>query len=255
MKDAIDKALAILTKKGYRSVAELSADLGVSEMTVRRYLDRLEERNLIRRTFGGAFVGQDMTEVDYRMRNAVSHAEKTAIGRAASALIQPGESVFIDAGTTAAHLAAAIDDSKRMTVVTNSLIVMQTLERRANVVTIILGGRLHAPSHSLIGPLAEEAVMQFRFGKAFLGANGIDGSGFTQANIDEVPIKKRVAANAKEVIILADSRKFDSEKLVLFLKTDQVHTLITDPGIPDRYRRELQEQGMRIIIAKAEGAA
>jgi DeoR family transcriptional regulator, fructose operon transcriptional repressor len=153
--DNIDKALGILTKKGYRSVAELSVDLGVSEMTVRRYLDRLEERSLIRRTFGGAFVGQEMTEVDYRARDSVSHAEKAAIGRAASALIQPGESVFIDAGTTAAQLAAAIDDTRRMTVVTSSLIVMQTLEHRANVVTISLGGRLHAPSHSLIGPLAE----------------------------------------------------------------------------------------------------
>ena len=250
MKDNIDRALDILTRKGYRSVSELSADLGVSEMTVRRYLDRLEERGLIRRTFGGAFVGQEMTEVDYRARDTVCLAEKAAIGRAASALIQPGESVFIDAGTTTAHLAAAIDDARRMTVVTNSLVVMQTLEHRANVVTIILGGRLHAASHSLVGPLAEEAVAQFRFTKAFLGANGIESTGFTQANIDEVPIKKRVAANAKEVVILADSRKFDSEKLVLFLKTEQVHVLITDTGIPDRYRRQFEEKGMKIIIVK-----
>jgi DeoR/GlpR family transcriptional regulator of sugar metabolism len=70
-----------------------------------------------------------------------------------------------------------------------------------------------------------------------------------------VPIKRRAAANAKEVVVLADSRKFDSEKLVLFLRTDQVHTLITDAGIPDRYRREFQDQGMRIIIAETGGMA
>jgi DeoR family fructose operon transcriptional repressor len=231
-------------------VAELSKDLHVSEMTVRRYLDRLEKKELIKRTHGGAFTGQEMIEVDYRVRETVRRAEKEAIGRLAWTLIQPGESVFLDAGTTLAYLAAAMDDTRRITVVTNSTIVLQTLESRANIDTIALGGRVHAASHSLIGPIAEEAVAQFRFNKAFLGAVGINlEEGLSQSNVDEVPIKKRVAANSKEVIVLADSSKFNRDVLVMFLRLEQVHTIITDTGLPDPSRRSLEERGIRVLLA------
>jgi DeoR/GlpR family transcriptional regulator of sugar metabolism len=254
MKERIDKVLEILARKGYRSVSELSVDLAVSEMTVRRYLDKLEDRALIKRTHGGAFAGQEMIEVDYRVRETVRRAEKEAIGRAAWALVQPGESIFIDAGSTTAHLALAMDDTKRITVVTNSTTVLQTLERKANIQTIVLGGKVHAPSHSLIGHLAEESVQQFRFTKAFLGAVGINlQEGFTQSNVDEVPVKKEVAANSREVIVLADSTKFNQDVLVMFLRLDQVHIVITDPGIPPAYKARLEEHGIRVIVAQLSG--
>ena len=224
----------------------------MSEMTVRRYLDKLEGKDLIKRTHGGAFAGQEMIEVDYRVRETVRRAEKEAIGRLAWTLIQPGESVFLDAGSTLAYLASAMDDTRRITVVTNSTIVLQTLENRANIDTILLGGRVHAASHSLIGPIAEETVAQFRFTKAFLGAVGINlEEGLTQSNVDEVPVKKRVAANAKEVIVLADSSKFNRDVLVMFLRLDQLHTIITDTGIPAKYRKSLEERGIRVLTAGA----
>ncbi|MDP3176491.1 MAG: DeoR/GlpR family DNA-binding transcription regulator [Spirochaetaceae bacterium] len=253
MKDIAEKIVDILRRKGYRSVVDLASELRVSDMTVRRHLERLAaEGGQVRRVFGGAFLGDEMTEVDYRVRDSVGLAEKRAIGRAAYAMIQPGESIFIDAGTTAAQLALAVDDTKRISVVTNSLVVMQSLEQKANVETFVLGGRLHAPTASLVGYMAVEAASQFRFAKAFLGTNGIDGAGLTQANIDEVPIKKVVAANAKEVIVLADSRKFDSDRLFFFLAIEQVHTLVTDPGIPEKYLKEFAERGVRIVIAEPE---
>jgi DeoR/GlpR family transcriptional regulator of sugar metabolism len=250
MRDRIDKVMEILALKGYRSVTELSADLKVSEGTIRRYLDRLEEKDLIRRTHGGAYSGQDTTEVDYRAREAVRVAEKEAIGRLAWTLIEPGDSIYVDAGSTAAHLAAAMDDSRRFTVVTNSTIVLRTLEDRANIVTIMLGGTAHSPSHSLVGPLAEEAAKQFHFNKAFLGANGIDiQEGLTQSNLEEVPIKKRVAANSREVIVLADSTKFNRNVFVSFLPLQSVHCIVTDPGISPEHRRALEELNIRVLIA------
>jgi DeoR/GlpR family transcriptional regulator of sugar metabolism len=250
MKDRLETVLEILGRTGYRSVSELAADLRVSEMTVRRYLDKLEQKELIKRTHGGAFAGQDMIEVDYRVRETVRRAEKEAIGRLAWTLIQSGESVFVDAGTTAAYLAAAMDDTRRITVVTNSTIILQSLENRSNIETILLGGKVHGASHSLIGPIAEEVVRQFRFTKAFLGAAGINlEEGLTQSNIDEVPVKKRVAANSKEVIVLADSSKFNRDVLVMFLRLDQVHTVVTDSGIPPEHRRSLEEQGIRVLVA------
>lgn len=250
MRDRVDKVMEILALKGYRSVTELSGDLKVSEGTIRRYLDRLEEKDLIRRTHGGAYCGQDITEVDYRVREAVRISEKEAIGRLAWTLVEPGDSIYVDAGSTAAQLAAAMDDSRRITVVTNSTIVLQTLETRANIVTIMLGGTAHGPSHSLVGPLAEEAAKQFHFNKVFLGANGIDlQEGLTQSNLEEVPIKKRVAANSKEVIVLADSTKFNRNVFVSVLPLQVVHCIVTDPGISAEHRKALEELNIRVLIA------
>jgi DeoR/GlpR family transcriptional regulator of sugar metabolism len=254
MKERIDKVLEILARKGYRSVAELSADLEVSEMTVRRYLDRLEEKELIKRTHGGAFAGLEMIEVDYRVRETVRRAEKEAIGRLAWSLIQPGESVFIDAGSTTAYLALAMDDTRRITVVTNSTMVLRALEDKANIETILIGGKVHAISHSLVGPIAEETVRPFRFTKAFLGTVGINlAEGLSQSNVEEVPVKKQVAQNARQVIVLADSSKINRDVLMMFLRLDQVHMVITDNGIAREHRHSLEDKGIRVLVADGNG--
>ncbi len=256
MKDKLDAVLGILARKGYRSVSELAEDLAVSEVTVRRYLDRLEQRGLIRRTHGGAFAGLEMIEVDYRVRETEHREQKQAIGRLAWSLIQPGESVYLDAGSTVAYLATAMDDTRRITVVTNSTIVLEALENRSNIETILLGGRVHAASHSLVGLVAEENASQFRFTKAFLGAAGVNvEQGLTQSNVEEVPVKKRVAANAREVIVCADSSKFGRDVLVMFLGLGQVHTVITDTGLADGHRAALEERGIRVLLARPAAAS
>jgi DeoR/GlpR family transcriptional regulator of sugar metabolism len=251
MKDRGEQVQEILSRTGYRSVSDLSSDLSVSEMTIRRLLMKLEERQLVRRTHGGAYAGQEMIEVDYRVRETVYRGQKEAIGRAAWDLILPGESVFIDAGSTTAYLALAFDNTRRVTVVTISTVVAQALADKPNVETILLGGRVHGPSHSVIGPIPEEMVKQFRFTKAFIGTVGIDlREGFTQSNLEEVPVKKRVAAESRQVIVLADSSKFNKEVLVLFLRLDQVNTVITDSGIPRDCLAALEEKGIQVIIAE-----
>ena len=256
MKERIDKVLEILARRGYRSVSELSTDLDVSEMTVRRYLDRLEQQQLIKRTHGGAFAGQEMIEVDYRVRETVRRAEKEAIGRLAWSLIRPGDSIFIDAGTTTAYLALAMDDTKRITVVTSSAMVLQALENRPNIETILLGGKVHALSHSLVGSIAVETVRQFRFTKAFLAGEGIDlKEGVSQSNVDEVPVKKQAAANARRVIVLADSSKINRDGLVMFLRLEEVHIFVTDSGIAPAHRAALEERGIEVLVADPSDGA
>jgi len=143
-----------------------------------------------------------------------------------------------------------MDNSRRITVVTNSTIVLQILESRPTIDTILIGGKAHGPSHSLVGPLAEEAVKQFHFSKAFLGANGIDlEEGLTQSNVEEVPIKKRVAANSKEVIVLADSSKFNRNVFVTFLPLERVNVILTDTGISSELKKALEERHIRVLVA------
>ncbi len=252
----MDRVLEILARRGYRSVSELSMDLSVSEMTVRRYLDRLEQQQLIKRTHGGAFAGQEMIEVDFRVRETVRRAEKEAIGRLAWSLIQPGDSIFVDAGTTTAYLALAIDASKRITVVTGSTMVLQALEDKPDVETIMIGGKVHALSHSLVGPIAVDTVRQFHFTRAFLAGEGVDlREGITQSNVDEVPVKKQVAANAGQVVVLADSSKINRTGLVMFLRLEDVHVLVTDDGIDPAHRAALEEKGIQVLVADTRAGA
>ena len=246
----MDLIMDILARKGYQSVNELASELKVSDMTVRRYLDRLEERELIKRTHGGAFAGQEMMEVDFRIRETVHREEKEAIGRAAFALIQPGESVFIDAGTTPAFLASAINDTKRITVVTNSLVVAHTLESRANVQCILLGGMVHGATHSTVGQIADESLGQFRFNRAFMGTSAVDMSaGLSQGTFEEIPVKRKAARQSAQVVVLADSSKFDKQVTFLFMELGQVNAIITDTGIKPEIALAIRERGIELITA------
>ncbi|HET6486306.1 MAG TPA: DeoR/GlpR family DNA-binding transcription regulator [Spirochaetia bacterium] len=250
MKDRAERIMDILARRGYQSVSELAAELQVSDMTVRRYLDQLEKRELIKRTHGGAFAGQEMIEVDYRIRETVHREVKEGIGAKAFSLIQPGESVFIDAGTTTALLAYAITDTKRITVVTHSLVVARALENRTNVQCLLLGGTVHGATHSVLGPLAEEAISQFRFNRAFLGTSAIDlNEGLSQSTFEEIPVKRKAASQAQQVVVLADSSKFDKHVTFLFMKLEEVNTIITDPGLSDTLAQGIRERGIELTIA------
>jgi DeoR/GlpR family transcriptional regulator of sugar metabolism len=250
MQDRMERIMELLARKGYQSVNELAAELKVSDMTVRRYLDRLEERELIKRTHGGAFAGQDMIEVDYRIRETVHREEKEAIGMRAFSMIQPGESVFIDAGTTSSFLAYAINDTKRITVVTNSLVVARALENKANVQCFLLGGTVHGATHSLVGQLAESALGQFRFNRAFLGTSAIDlAAGLSQSTFEEIPVKRKAAQQATQVVVLADSSKFNRQVTFLFMALSEVNVIITDPSLPADTARAVQDLGVEVLIA------
>lgn len=115
----------------------------------------------------------------------------------------------------------------------------------------MLGGKSHSVSHSLVGPIAEETARQFHFSKAFLGTNGIDlEEGLTQLNVEELPVKKRVAANSRQVIVLADSTKFGHNVFVSFLPLERVHIVITDAGIPAEFKKALEDRNIQVLVAR-----
>lgn len=245
----MERILEILTRRGYQSVGELAEELQVSEMTIRRYLERLEQRELVRRTHGGAYAGQDVIEADFRFRETVHAAEKEAIGRKAFSLIQPGESVFIDSGTTPSMLALAMTNTKRIIVVTNSLVVARALENKTNIQTILLGGSIDGITHSMTGPLAEQAIGRFRFKTAFLGASAIDlNEGFSQSSFQDLPAKLKAARQSQRVIVLADSSKLNRQVAFVFMKIGEAHAIITDNGIGDADRRALESKNIEVIV-------
>ncbi len=228
VKERIFQVQQIFVRKGCRSVTGLFEDLGISKMTVRRYLDAIEQNGLARRTHGGAVALNGPPEIGDAARATGHGKEKEAIGRLAWDLVGPGEAVHIDAGSTAACMALFIGDSRRITVVTGSLPVAEALGKRESVRTILTGGRVHGSLHGMMGPLALEAVRQFRFTKAFLGTAGIDlTEGFTESDVEQIAVKRLVAANSREVIVL-----------------------ITDGRIGSTQRAAIERRGVRVLVAR-----
>ncbi len=253
MVNRLEKIDSIITKKGFVRVKDLAQELNVSVMTIRRDLIKLENEGSIVRTHGGAYTNREVTEIDYQIRKTVRQSQKEAIGRKAYSMVLPGDSIFIDAGSTGALLAAAIDDLIRLTVVTYSIVVAQFLQKKLNVEVILLGGKLHSTTQSLIGPLTEEAIQKFKFSKAFLGTSGINLSeGLTVSTLEEITIKKQAALNSNQVIVLADSSKFNRYGLAHFLDFDQVDVIITDWELDATNIPILHSKGIQLIIADGD---
>ena len=250
--------LDILNNTGFISVKELSKELGVSEMTVRRDLGNLEKTGFLRRTHGGAILNiiEDRANQHIIRSSEISNKDKKrAIGKAAANLIQTGDSIYIDSGTTARLLADYIIDNNKQSfsLVTNSIIIASSLAYQKDIDTILVGGRLHTANFSLVGPLAEETVKNFRYNKAFIGIAGINlTKGLSVLNLDQIQIKKNVVENADQVIILVDSTKFNKQALATIIKLEQIHIIITDWEVDRSDVSILENKGIKVIIAEKE---
>ena len=229
-----ERILDLLSSTGFSSVSDLADSLNVSEMTIRRDLDKLESEGHIRRTHGGAITeARTQIELDYKARQRRQAQAKEKIGKLASNLVVNGQSIFIDAGTTTLAMAKHLRTLKSVKVVTNSLPVQVELMDNRNVEVILTGGHVLTHTMSLIGTLAQENIANMRFDWAFLGTGGIDiKRGLTHSTMEEIPIKKVAAESATKVAVLATHSKFGYNALSLFMPIDKVDTIITNQPIP-----------------------
>ena len=243
------------------SIASLSKALGASEMTIRRDLMRLEKMGLCRRTHGGAVSTHGILarDIDYRQREQLHVAEKVAIGRAAAAMVQEGETIAIDAGTTTAQLAVALKGRRNITVITNSLRVLDQLCDSPGITLISTGGTV-APAmdgefghgdHFLVGSLAEATLRRFRPHKAFMGTTGITiTDGLSNSLIEQAELKRLMMELSAEVILLADHSKFGRVASSIAGPVTLLHRVITDTGIPSQMKGALEELGIEVIVVE-----
>lgn len=248
------------------SIASLSESLGVSEMTVRRDLARLEKLGLCRRIHGGAVStrGTLARDIDYSKREQLHVAEKTAIGRAAAEMVMDGETIAIDAGTTTAHLAAALRGRHNVTVVTNSLRVLDQLCDARGITLISTGGTV-APAmdgefghgdHFLVGPLAEATMRRFRPDKAFMGTTGLTlADGLSNSVLEQAELKRVMMEVSAEVILLADHSKFGRVASSIAGPVTLLHQVITDDAISPQMKAALEELGIRVTTVEAATGA
>jgi DeoR/GlpR family transcriptional regulator of sugar metabolism len=241
----------LLSSRGYASVRELAKSISVSDMTVRRDLEALAEEGRIRRVYGGAQAqAQSASEQLYTERLNHNRAAKEHIAQTAQKLIADGDTIALDASTTAVFLARAIRH-RDITVITNSLLITHELAD-GNVELIVPGGVFRRVAHSLVGALTESNLRDLHMDKAFFSAKGVSAeAGFTDSHLDEVAIKRALIHTSAEHIALADHSKFGCIALNTVAPLHEAHLLISDTPLPEDILGELQAAEVEVYVADA----
>lgn len=240
-----------LTRHGSVQVTDLVQEYGVSAVTIRSDLSALEAQGLASRTHGGAsLMRTPPPEQSIRQKDAINQEQKDRIGALAATLVQEGDNIIIDSGTTTISLARHLREAKGVTVMTNGLNIAWELADTAGVELILTGGLLRKQSLSIQGSQAEATLQAYNFDKLFLGVDGFDLQfGVTTHHEAEASLNHKMVERAKKIIVLTDASKFGRVSLHRIVQAGQVDTVITDASISPEYREGLQKLGIELLIA------
>ncbi len=233
---------------GVVAVADLARQMGVSEMTIRRDLDWLEEHSVLTRVHGGAISSQKEEERPFDDRLLQSNPQKSLIGWAAAQLVHSGERIILDAGTTTQQLARNLTGCGELTVITNNIHIMSTLARIPQIEAIMLGGTLKPLEMCTVGPMVTQALTVLTVDKCFLSVAGFDAvQGLTDQDMREVEVKQAMMRSAREVILVADSSKWNHVKLVRVAALNQIHKVVSDDRLPVEAVTALESAGVEVF--------
>lgn len=246
-----ERIVDLLSSEGFVSVRNLKAHLGVSEMTVRRDLRVLADRDLVRLVHGGAALTHGTLRTPGFINRAGVEADaKRVIADTARTFVRDGESVAIDAGTTTFALAERLHDAAPHAVITNSIPVVQLYLGRPAQRVVVLGGDVISESQAMVGSLAVAAVERLRASTLFLGAAAIDSRGIYVETDIERPTKLAMMESADTVVLLCDASKFEVSAPVRLSTFVGIDVLITDATPPASVRHAAEKAGTRIIVGQ-----
>jgi DeoR/GlpR family transcriptional regulator of sugar metabolism len=239
------------------TVTELSELFGVSESTIRRDLEVLDEQGVIQRAHGGAVVVERAApEPPIIQRIVENEEEKKKIGRAAAQLVRDGETVFLGSGTTTLEVARNLVDKSNLTVITNALNIANLFAGNPNITVIVVGGLLRHSELSMIGHITEQVLKELRADKVIMGMRAISiEEGLTNDYLPETMTDRAIIQFAPEVILVADHSKFDKVSTALVAPITSVNKMVTDVDTPTQIVADLRAMGIDVIIAPddAEG--
>lgn len=242
-----ERLLDLIRASGTVRVDEVCSKLEVSPATVRRDLEALEAQGLVRRVHGGAMSTENRREEPlFDEKVSLALRQKRAIAEKAVGLVEPGDTVFLDGGSTTLELARLLSSRRDITIVTNSLRAMQELSGNGPQV-ILIGGELRRRSQTMVGSLTRLMLGQIHFDRAFMGTIGITAEGATTTDPNEAFTKELVMRQASEVILLADSTKAGKVSFATTGSIEDIDILITDPNFDDRLEKNLAKKGVKII--------
>lgn len=229
------KILDYIQKYGKASVQELTEVFQVSESTVRRDLKELEDAKLLKRAHGGALSLQNVKfEPTLGEKKVTLLKEKHAIAKKAAELIEEGDTILLDAGTTTFELAKELKVFSKLTVITNDINISQELLSYPGIEVMVVGGMLRKETLAMVGPVAEQALGMIRVDKLFLATNGLDlEAGLTTPNLIEAATKRKMIKIAKQVILLADHSKVGKVSQARVADIDEIDQVILDNAVDD----------------------
>ena len=244
------KILQLIEEHGKVQVGDLSRRFKTSEVTIRNDLKELHTLGLVRRAHGGAVraqpVGLDPT---LQEKSQLRAAEKRRIGEAAAALVNDGESIILDSGTTTQQIAKHLKGRRDLKVITNGLNVAMELMGAKDVQLILLGGMVRHNSYSAVGHFAENMLRQLSADKLFIAVDAFDLEfGLSTPNMEESQVNQAMVSVAREKILVADSSKFGKRSLSRIVQVNEIDRIITDRALPNSVQAELRTRGIDLIL-------
>lgn len=248
-----DQILDYITKNRKADIAELSALLDATEITIRRDLIELERKKLVIRTHGGAVLNEQNKSVwqtsSIQNRLERNREQKERIAQFTATLIKDEESLFIDGGSTTQILAPYIKDRRSMLFVTNSPDIADILLENEDNRVIQIGGEMTRDTHITIGPDAEDNIRKYYVDKCVTGVSGLDTEiGCYAAIPAEASMKRTLVSHSRETILIVDSSKFNRKAFCKAFDFSQVHIVVTDSDTPKEELDALREKGITVYV-------
>lgn len=233
-------------------VTDLSRMMHISEVTIRKDLTILQQRNLLLRTRGGAIrrpVENLNEDTSIGQKRLFNFREKQRIGEKAASFIKDGDHIFLDSGTTTMEIARHLDRFQDLYIITNAMNIAVELMKYERFHVIMLGGHVRVNSHSVVGPLAIASLRNFTSYKLFLGVDSFsETEGTSTPNLEEALLNQQMIAQASEVIAVFDSSKFNKRSFAHIASVHQLDAIITDQGIPAGMASRLEQAGVKVYV-------
>lgn len=245
------RILKFVNENGRIEVSVLSNKLQVSEVTIRKDLSMLEEKGLLKREHGYAVM---TSSDDISKRLAFNYDIKHKIAALAASLVENGETVMIESGSSCTLLAEELAVSKKeITIITNSAFIASYIREYSNVKVILLGGDYQSESQVVVGPITSKCVESFYVDKIFVGTDGFtEKTGFTGKNHMRTETVRAMAENANKIIVLTESKKFSQQGVVTQFKPKEVAIVVTDSKIPENIRSVLKDNNVDVKMVQVE---
>lgn len=239
-----------LNEAGIVHVADLSKELDVTVVTVRKDLKLLEDKGLLYRSHGSATLSSPyVNDKPVNEKKLVRVEEKMKIAQAAVGLVEENEAIIIGSGTTVVSFAQMLPKNQKLTVLTAAMNVTLALIDAAEVEIVQLGGVVRKSSSSVVGNYAEEMMRNFACSKLFLSVDGISlDFGLTTSHMMEAHLNAQMIQSVQKTIVLVDSSKFGKKGFGKICNLEDIDMIITDAGIPDHYKEKIEEMGIEVKV-------
>ena len=242
-----DRIVEMVRAQGRVTTDALAEALEASRETVRRDLAELSERGRLRKVHGGALAAEARDEGAFSARLSERTAEKRAIARTAAGLFNPGETLFLDVGTTTLLLAEALTDRAGLTVITNGVEIARLLTVSAKV--FLIGGEYRADAAETVGALATAQIAGFYAAHAVITVGALGAEGARDFALEEAEVARAMIARARSLTVVADHSKLGREALFQGCPLAEIDRLVSDREPPPGMRRRLEEAGVKIVVA------